>query len=234
MKRGKIMLFFYHAYLLEQIKVLLFTAPAVLFAVVCHEYSHGKVSDILGDPTPRDSGRLTFNPFKHLDLIGTICMLFFRVGWAKPVPINPNYYKNQRKGIILVSLAGPAANFLAAFLCVTVEGLLIKYGSVSSHIVIGLALLMEYSTKVNIGLGIFNLIPIPPLDGSKILGEMAYSVQRFYWKWTAYWRWILLLLVITGGLSRSLSIFSGAIFEWMWNTVVRILKIYISSKITVI
>ena len=96
----------------SNLQVLLFVAPVTLLAIICHECAHGFVSYKLGDPTAKNAGRLTLNPFKHLDTIGTLCMLFFHVGWAKPVPINPMYYRDRKKGIIYVSLAGPVANFL--------------------------------------------------------------------------------------------------------------------------
>lgn len=116
------------------------------------------------------SGRLTLNPLKHLDPIGTLCLLFFHMGWANPVPINPYYYKDRKKGIILVSLAGPAVNLLLAFVSLLIEGLLMLYGSSSSSIVQTAMSLAYYSAVLNIGLGIFNLIPVPPLDGSHVLG----------------------------------------------------------------
>lgn len=159
--------------LTSQLQSFLFTAPVVILAIVCHECAHGWVSYKLGDPTAKNAGRLTLNPLKHLDPIGALCMLFFHVGWANPVPINPMYYRDRKKGIIYVSLAGPAANFVLAFLSLFIEGLLMKFGSDSSTVIWVLCQLCYYSAVVNMGLGLFNLIPIPPLDGSKIVGELS-------------------------------------------------------------
>lgn len=213
------MLFYSMQNFINQLGTILFLAPAILIAIICHECAHGWVSDRLGDPTPRMSGRLSWNPVKHLDLWGTLCLLVFHVGWAKPVPINPYYYKDRRKGIILVSLAGPAMNFLVAFLCLLAEGALVKYGSYSSRLVVILILLMEYSAMINIGFGIFNLIPVPPLDGSKVLGELLPSVRNVYGRWGRYWKWILLILLAAGVLSVPLGMLDGAVFQVMWNGV---------------
>lgn len=213
------MLFYSMQNFINQLGTILFLAPAILIAIICHECAHGWVSDRLGDPTPRMSGRLSWNPLKHLDLWGTLCLLVFHVGWAKPVPINPYYYKDRRKGIILVSLAGPAMNFLVAFLCPLAEGALVKYGSYSSRLVVILILLMEYSAMINIGFGIFNLIPVPPLDGSKVLGELLPSVRNVYGRWGRYWKWILLILLAAGVLSVPLGMLDGAVFQVMWSGV---------------
>ena len=219
------MFFYYQQYLLEQLKAVLYVAPAILFAIVCHEYAHGKVSEYFGDPTPGMSGRLTLNPFRHLDLWGTLCLLTFHVGWAKPVPINPNYYRDRKKGIICVSLAGPAANFIVAMISVVIEGVLVKFGSLDSQTVTIFLLLAEYSARINIGLAVFNLLPIPPLDGSRVLGELFSSVKSFYSKRMPYWRWILIILLITGVLGRPLAVIDQAIFETMWKVVVKLLGI---------
>lgn len=183
---------------MEQLRAMLYVAPVILLAVVCHEYAHGWMSDRLGDPTPRRSGRLSLNPFCHLDFWGTICLLLFHVGWAKPVPVNPLYYRNRKKGIILVALAGPITNLIIALISVFIKGILIKCVSSYLWIATVFIVLMEYSAKVNIGLTVFNLIPIPPLDGSKILGELSNRVNCLYIRWDPYWKFILLILLATG------------------------------------
>ena len=205
-----------------ELQSLLFTAPVVLLAIVCHECAHGWVSYKLGDPTAKNAGRLTLNPLKHLDPLGALCMLFFHVGWANPVPINPWYYKDRKKGIIYVSLAGPIANFLIAFLSLFIEGALLRFGSDTSTAVWIGCQLCYYSAVVNIGLGLFNLIPIPPLDGSKVLGELWDKAANFYWKYRDYWKWVLLLAVFTGVLSRPLGIVNSFVVNAMW-TVVRLI-----------
>lgn len=202
-----------------ELQSLLFTAPVIFLAIVCHECAHGWVSYKLGDPTAKNAGRLTLNPLKHLDPLGALCMLFFHVGWANPVPINPWYYKNRKKGIIYVSLAGPIANFIIAFLSLFIEGVLMRFGSDSSTIIWVLCQLCYYSAVVNIGLALFNLVPIPPLDGSKVLGELWNKAQEFYWRYQSYWRWILIACAVTGVLSKPLGILNDLIINGMWNIV---------------
>ncbi len=208
-----------------QLRSLLFTAPVVLIAIICHECAHGWVSYKLGDPTAKNAGRLTLNPLKHLDPVGALCMLFFHVGWANPVPINPMYYEDRKKGIIMVSLAGPVTNFIIAFISLFLEGLLMKFGSPNSTFIWILCQLCYYSAICNIGLGLFNLIPIPPLDGSKVLGELSYKAEEFYWRYQNYWRIILLLCVVTGVLSRPLSVLNSFTIRSMWNIIRLIIRV---------
>ena len=157
------------------IRELLYTIPAILIAITAHEFAHGYVSYRLGDPTPKREGRLTLNPFAHLDFWGTICLLLFRMGWAKPVRINTAYYKNRKKGIILVSLAGPCMNYLVGFLGMLLYGVFYQNGS-------SIMLWFYYLAVINIGLGTFNLIPLPPLDGSNVLQELIPGAGRFFAK----------------------------------------------------
>jgi Zn-dependent protease len=146
----------------------------VLFAIILHEMAHAYTSFFLGDPTPKETGRLTPNPLKHIDVFGLVCMFLFRIGWAKPVRINSEYYKNRRVGIFLVALAGPLMNFILAILSLISATLLYKFGySFVTTNVLGdlISYLLQYFAMINISLGIFNLIPIPPLDGSRIVGS---------------------------------------------------------------
>lgn len=136
--------------------------PVLLFAITIHEYAHGKAALSLGDPTAKDAGRLSFNPISHIDPMGAICLFLFNFGWAKPVPVNPRYFENIRRDTILMSLSGPIANIAAAF----VAGLFIRYFMLSWPVY---QLTLFYLLLMNLGLGLFNLIPIPPLDGSHIL-----------------------------------------------------------------
>lgn len=150
----------------------IFTIAALVMSVVVHEVSHGYVADILGDPTARFSGRLTLNPLKHLDPIGSFLIPVlsyfsagFLFGWAKPVPYNPYNLKNQRWGELMVAAAGPLSNFLIAI----VFGLIIRF---SSELGINSVAFLSLSASIvflNIILGVFNLVPVPPLDGSKVL-----------------------------------------------------------------
>lgn len=207
------------SYYLSQLRSILFIAPVMLLAIIIHECAHGWMSDRLGDPTPRNSGRLSLNPLKHLDPIGTLCLLFFHVGWAKPVPINPWYYKNRKKGIISVSLAGPISNFILALVSVFGMGIVVKLCDNFSGWQWVLFQLLYYSAVINIGLALFNLIPIPPLDGSKVVGELFDKAEEWYVRLGKYWRIILLILLVTGMLSRPLSFLNDVVLESMWKFV---------------
>ncbi|MBN1903720.1 MAG: site-2 protease family protein [Deltaproteobacteria bacterium] len=140
----------------------------LLFAVTIHEYSHGKAALSLGDPTAKNSGRLTLNPIRHIDPIGAVCMYLFGIGWAKPVPVNTAYFANRRKDTILMAISGPVSNLAAAF----VAGLLIRYYDMPVDIY---RLILVNMLLLNIGLGLFNLLPIPPLDGSHVLENILPS-----------------------------------------------------------
>lgn len=209
----------------SQLQSMLYVAPVILLAIVCHECAHGWMSERLGDPTPRMSGRLSLNPFRHLDFMGTICLLLFHVGWANPVPINPMYYKDRKRGIIYVSLAGPVTNFILAYLSLFIEGILMKFGSSSSVVIWVLCQLCYYSAVINIGLALFNLVPIPPLDGSKVVAELSQWMRTQYWKYQNYWRIILVLLVVTGVLSKPLGLLNDSIITVMWKHISWILKL---------
>ncbi len=174
---------------------MLLRIPALLFAITFHEYAHARVSYSLGDPTPKWRGRLSLNPLVHLDPIGLLMLWLFRFGWAKPVEINPSYYKEPKKGMILVSLAGPLANLILAFLTMIILKLDILHSGILDNFVYILFL-------YNLTLAVFNMIPIPPLDGSKILtgllpAKQAYELSRL----EAYGPFILILLVYFGVLS---------------------------------
>jgi len=150
----------------------IFGIAILIMSIVIHEVSHGYTAYILGDPTAKDSGRLTLNPFKHLDLYGsffipllTFLMGGFILGWAKPVPYNPYNLKNQRTGSALVGAAGPLSNFLVAI----IFGLAIRYSSLFTFLPVSFFQMASLIVIINLNLGIFNSIPIPPLDGSKIL-----------------------------------------------------------------
>jgi Zn-dependent protease len=162
----------------------------ILFAITIHEFSHAAAADLLGDPTPRLAGRLTLNPIKHIDPIGFILLFLVRFGWAKPVPINPYNFKNPVRGEMVVSFAGPAANFLAAF----VAARLIKlfYLAVLSKGYI-LGIISDF-IWINLALAVFNLLPVPPLDGSHILEPfIPYEYRRIF---EQYGFFILIFILI--------------------------------------
>jgi len=191
----------------EYMKEILAAFPAVLFAIVIHEVSHGYVAYLLGDDTAKRAGRLTLNPIKHLDPIGTLMLVLFHFGWARPVPVNFWKLKHMKRDIILVSLAGPAANFLMAFLVgiVYFKFKLFRYSTFFGYAIPTEPLLMyfcdvmAYLLFINLVLAIFNLIPIPPLDGSKII--MAILPEKYmmwYAKYEVYGTIVLLVLVLFG------------------------------------
>ena len=143
--------------------------PALMIGFAFHEFAHAWVADRLGDPTPRSQGRLTLNPISHLDLFGTLMALLYRFGWAKPVMTNPRYYKgNKKRGQMLVAIAGPIMNLLTAFVVMFLWILTMHWmqGSAWSNII---SLIFQATVFMNLGLGLFNLLPIPPLDGFAVL-----------------------------------------------------------------
>lgn len=176
----------------------------ILMAVTFHEVAHGLVAYRLGDPTAKNAGRLTLNPLAHLDLIGTLVFLITRmIGWAKPVPVNPLYFKNPRKGMLWVALAGPATNIvLAIFFSLLLRGLLklhLPMGSVLGATVEPLVLMAEIGVFLNIGLAVFNVIPLPPLDGGRIMVGLLPEKQAIsYAKLEPYGFIILILFVFSG------------------------------------
>ena len=148
------------------LSTLIYRVPALLLALSFHEYAHAVVSDSLGDPTPSATGRLTMNPLAHLDAVGTLLLVLCGFGWAKPVMIDPRYYKNYRSGVLKVSLAGPGGNLLLCFISIFLMGLLQRFGMLGMGGYQFLYWIMLY----NVWFAFFNLIPVPPLDGSKATG----------------------------------------------------------------
>ena len=176
--------------------------PGLLIAMVIHEYAHAQVAVWLGDFTPRLMGRLTLNPKAHVDPIGMLMLFLVHFGWAKPVMINPRNFKNPKRDDILVSLAGPAANFITAFLALLA---LLLYSRMGGDMTAGVYLVFQMIIEYNIGFGIFNLIPLPPLDGSHVLmqllpRDMAYKLAGL----ERYSFLILIVLLMTPVLSMIL------------------------------
>ena len=178
--------------------------PIVLLSLAFHEFSHAFVSNKLGDPTARNAGRLTLNPIRHLDPLGTLMIIVsslqgFGFGWAKPVPISPRYYKNARSGTMLVSLAGPLSNLLLAF--IFAFPFFYYREAWNPDILSNTALnflksLIQLSTLglfINLSLAVFNLIPVPPLDGSKILS--GFLPSKYYFKMMQYENYIGLIFL---------------------------------------
>lgn len=184
------------------LKLFLFLTPPLLLALTIHEFSHGLTAYILGDPTPKMTNRLTLNPIKHLDFFGTFTLFITQaIGWAKPVPINPNYFKNPWRDMALVSLAGPLSNLLLAIIFGFFFNLFHKFNLNFQNFAISepLAFMSYLGVKINIGLGIFNLLPIPPLDGSKIIVKfLPLSLRISYLRLEIFGFFIILVLAITG------------------------------------
>lgn len=189
--------------------------PAVLLSLSFHELSHGYVAFKLGDPTAKQAGRLTLNPLAHIDPLGTLCMLIFRFGWAKPVPVNVMYFKDRKKGMAITAAAGPISNLLLAFLCLLLFVPVLVYAgwtAVGSYA----ANFLYIMVMINVGLAVFNLLPISPLDGSKILyavlpNKIYFSIMRY----ERYFQPVLFLLLWTGLLSRPISFLRDAVISGM-------------------
>ena len=202
-------------YSLKSLFVLL---VAVALSMTIHEVGHGLMSYWLGDPTAKVSGRLSLNPLHHIDWVGMFCLMFLGFGWAKPVPIDARYYKDAKSGIIWTSFAGPLANFLLSFVCILLYCALIRFfpsfvfGSVGSMIMDILA----STASLSVGFGIFNLIPIPPLDGSKVF--WSFLPDRLYYKYMdgAWWMSIVfLLLIFTDILTGPISMLRSTVLDFM-------------------
>lgn len=201
---------------------LIYTIPAIFLALSLHEFAHGYVSFRLGDPTPGAQGRLSLNPLHHLDPVGTLCLLLFGFGWAKPVAVNPYYYDNRKKGMVMVALAGPLMNFMLAFASLFVLGLLVRFGGrpAVNPIREYLRTFCSVLASINIGLGVFNLIPFPPLDGSKILSAVLPSDQYFkLMQYESYGQILLFALLWLGFLDTPLYFLRAIVTDGMLTVV---------------
>lgn len=176
---------------------------AIIFALTIHEFSHSLVATLQGDYTSRNFGRLTLNPLKHIDPIGFLCLILFGFGWAKPVPINSYKFKNFKKGLFLTSISGICTNFVACFLFVGI--LVLSFGLTplsqilsSSYLIRFCYYLLYFSASINLGLAIFNLIPIPPLDGYNAVSSFTKGNNKFTEFIRKYGFLILLVILMTG------------------------------------
>ncbi|MCD6363322.1 MAG: site-2 protease family protein [Synergistetes bacterium] len=176
---------------------LLLSFPAVLIALSFHEFAHAWVADKLGDPTPRYTGRLTLNPLAHLDILGTIMLLFFRFGWAKPVIVNPSNFRKPSRDMALVAIAGPTMNFILAFFF----ALPFRFGL---HLGWATERFFFNALIINIALMVFNLIPLPPLDGSRIIGFFLPPKIELYYRRIERYGMIILLVLIWFGVVRKI------------------------------
>ena len=191
---------------------------AVLFCLTVHETCHGRAALALGDPTAKRQHRLSLNPLRHIDWFGLLMMLVAGFGWARPIPVNPNYFKKPRQGMALTALAGPVSNLLLALLLLIPARLIYTYAHYSVFNQTALDFLTS-TAALSIGLGLFNLIPIPPLDGSKVLAvllpERAYRWLMRYERFGIFALWLLVALGV-GGRYMSLAI------RWVYTLFCRI------------
>ncbi len=178
---------------------MLLAIPALMISLAFHEYAHAKAADMQGDPTARQAGRLTLNPLVHIDPIGLLVFWIFRFGWAKPVPINPNRFRDKRFGTVIVSIAGPFTNFFLAFIATLLyRSGIFSFNQATDTVTI---MLIIY----NASFGLFNLIPIPPLDGSHVLkGFLGRKYPAFFNELESFGMIILLVLLWTGAAGRVL------------------------------
>lgn len=166
---------------------LFFFIPALIIAITIHEFSHALIADKLGDPTPRSQGRLSLNPLRHLDLLGTLMLVLVHFGWGKPVQIDPYNLKNPRRDETLISLAGPASNLILA----TILSIIVRFISLNTFSIF----LFSSIIQMNVILAVFNLIPIPPLDGSKIFLDLLPNDISYQWQ-EAFEKYGFILLMI--------------------------------------
>ena len=188
----------------QTIQKIIILTPPILLAVTVHEMAHGWMAWKLGDPTAKNAGRLTLNPFSHLDIFGTLVFFITQtIGWAKPVPVNPLYFKNPARDMMLVSVAGPASNLILAVISAVmlhcIVGPFSMWTQSANSIFVPMLYMAYVSIQINIGLAVFNLLPIPPLDGSKILaGLLPPRLAIKYQELERYGFIIILVLVFTG------------------------------------
>lgn len=181
----------------------------VLLCLTVHEACHGLAACALGDPTAKTMRRLSFNPLHHIDWLGLAAMLVCGFGWAKPVPVDMRYFKNPRTGMAVTALAGPASNFALSLLLLFLASLLVRFGYASAFTLWLLSFLL-ITAQLSIGLGLFNLIPIPPLDGSKVL--FALLPPKAYMTLMRYERFGMLVLLLAVWLDVGGSYLSNAIY----------------------
>jgi len=180
----------------------LLSIPSIILASSIHEFAHAYAAYKLGDPTPKMMDRLTINPLKHIDPVGALSMILFRFGWSKPVPINEGYFKRPVLGTAVTAFAGPFSNFLMAGICALIN----KIPSLPLFIQI----FIYVFAIVNLSLAIFNLIPIPPLDGHKVVRAILPKRLRVYWEGLEKYSWILIILILFP--------FSGVVSQYIVNT----------------
>ena len=208
-------------YIINQV---IYVVPAILIALSLHEFAHGWASYMLGDPTPKAQGRLSINPFHHLDLVGTLLLFFVGFGWAKPVQVDSRYYEHPKSDMVKVALAGPIMNFVIAFLALFIVGFLEKVRVPANQVSEYVFSLLYYIAMIDIGLGLFNLIPVPPLDGSKVLFAVLPARSYFsYMRYEQFGMIFLLLFIFLGAFDGFLITARASIINGMIEIVSKIL-----------
>lgn len=202
----------------QDVLMRILASVIIIFTVLpLHEYAHGWVAGKLGDKTAKYSGRLSMNPLDHVDPLGALGILLFGFGWAKPVPVDPRNFKNPKSGMAITAIAGPISNLLAAFIgAILLRLLILISGILPISIFVGAVTFFRYYIMINIGIAVFNLIPLPPLDGSKILE--AFLPDRIIYKYAQYQgiiSLVLLALILLGVLSVPLSYLQYYIYTGM-------------------
>ena len=193
---------------------------AVLLCLTIHETCHGLVAYALGDPTAKSMHRLSLNPLHHIDWFGLVMMFAAGFGWAKPVPVDPRYFKKPKEGMAFTALAGPVSNFLLALLLMLISKLIYLYASYTMAWNVVFSFCLYTAAPLSIGLGLFNLIPIPPLDGSKVVAVLL--PDQAYMKLMRYERYGMLILLVLSFLGVSGGFISGTImrvYEAMFNLI---------------
>ena len=204
---------------------LLYTLPAIIIGLTVHEWAHAFAADKLGDPTAKNLGRMTLNPFAHIDLFGFLCLLVVGFGWAKPVPVNPRNFKNYRRDDIIVSLAGIAMNLVVAFFATILFYFGVyrwNLGSNEAFYTIFLSIV-----TINLSLAVFNLLPIYPLDGSHVFESLFMRyIPRFFMFLRQYGQYILIALLVSGIVSTVLGTVVGWLFEGFSSVAIAILRLF--------
>lgn len=199
---------------LQTILTYIVIYSALLLSLILHENAHGVAALYMGDTTAKDSGRLSLNPLKHLSPLGTLSLLIFHFGWAKPVPINPYNFRKKKLGNFLVSISGVITNFLLAFISLVIFNFVISRVDANPYLILFVKSMVQY----NVLLGVFNLIPLPPLDGSKIV--MTFLPDKVNYKLLSverYTNMILIALIFTGAISKVVLSMSDFVLKFMYG-----------------